>query len=283
MTSCPHCGHNLDERGSQAGGPGVDRAVSDERGNGAGGPCPSCGRSIDVPPARVENLLEPLRAYFTDLLTVIFRPSAFFRRMPVEGGVAWPLAFALITHWLGAAFQMLWNALIGGAVTSYFDALWKMAGDVADIDHPGRSALLNESRDRLVHWFWGAGSVIADPFFTLGSIFFTTFFVYIGARILVSPGKDGHLREITFESALRVICFGMSPAIFAVFPLLGGVLGHVWILIVTVIGAREVYRIETGRAILVALFPKLLFLGILFMGVFVFFVALLKLFLSAVS
>ena len=30
----------------------------------------------------------------------------------------------------------------------------------------------------------------------------------------------------------------------------------------TVIGAREVYRVRTGRAIIIALFPKLLVIGV---------------------
>jgi len=138
-----------------------------------------------------------------------------------------------------------------------------------------------EMRDRILHWIWGAGSVIADPFFTLASILFTSLFVFAGARILVTPGKNGAPQQITYESALRIICFGMSPAILAVLPIAGPVVAGICVAIVTVIGAREVYRISYGRAVIVALFPKILFLGILLLGLLFVAVVVFKIFASA--
>jgi hypothetical protein len=209
-----------------------------------------------------------IKHYLGDLFKIILHPVLFFRQMPTKGGMSWPLAFALVTHWLGSAVQFLWRTLIGASFGRYIDNIFKMAGDVAEIDSPGRGVTLLEMRERITNWVWGAGPVIADPFLTLASILFTSFLVYVGARILVTPGKNGAPNEIRFESALRIVCFGMSPAILGVFPFVGGFLAWVISLIVTIIGAREVYRISTGRSLVVALFPKLLFLGIMLMGLF---------------
>jgi len=51
----------------------------------------------------------------------------------------------------------------------------------------------------------------------------------------------------------------MSPAIFAAVPYAGGLIAPIYVAIVTVIGAREIYHISTGRAFFVGLFPKVLF------------------------
>ena len=131
------------------------------------------------------------------------------------------------------------------------------------------------------HWIWGAGSIIADPFLTLAYFFFISFLVFLGARIFVTPGKNGAPREITFESALRIVCYGMTSAILAVLPLFGGPVAYIYQIVVSVIGAREVYRIDNGRASLVALFPQVLLFGILMMVFFAITVAVIKFFATA--
>ena len=107
---------------------------------------------------------------------------------------------------MGAAAAFVWRLFIGGAIGGYFDRMMRMAGDVAEVDNPGRNAQLMEMSERMKHWIWGAGSIIADPFLTLAQIFFISFLVFLGARIFVTPGKNGAPREITFESALRIVC-----------------------------------------------------------------------------
>ena len=134
-------------------------------------------------------------------------------------------------------------------------------------------------RDQLLRWFWGVGSVIADPFLTLASILLTSIFVFAGARILV-PTDQTYRSEITYESAVRVVAYGMTPAILAAVPFVGPAVAYLGVLIVTVIAARELYRISTGRAIFVALFPKFLFLGIILTGLFFFAAIIIKLIFS---
>lgn len=233
------------------------------------GPCPNCGREFQERGAIAPQPFRPdalIKRYFSDLWQIITQPARFFRRMPLSGGLAHPLAFALVTHWLGSAFEFLWRNLLGGVVGGYFGRMFRVASDVADIDSQGRGAEILQLRERMLHWFWGAGSVIVDPFFTLFQVLFISFFVWVGARLLVTPGKDGAPSEITFESAVRLICFGLSPAILACIPILGSFTATLLTFIVTVVGAREIYRVRTGRAIAIALFPKLLFFAIIIGG-----------------
>jgi hypothetical protein len=200
--------------------------------------------------------------------------------MPKHAGVGGPLFFALVTHWLGSSLSFLWRSLMGGTVSQFFRNIFDIAKDVAEVDYPGRGEQFIQARDRILDWFFGAGPVIIDPFITLFSILFTSVLVYVGARLLVSPGPDEPREEISYESAVRIICYGMTPSILKGIPLFGGAIASICTLIVTVIGAREVYRTSTIRAILIALFPKLLFLGIILVGLVFLVLVFLKLFAS---
>jgi hypothetical protein len=224
-----------------------------------------------------------IRNYFADVCEILAHPSRFFDRMPIRGGMSGPLGFALVTHWIGAAFGFIWNTLlIRGTPFHFLQSMIQMSSQISgtsmEIDSPGRSAQLDQIKDRILNWIFGAGPIVIDPFLTLFSILFTSFLVYLGARILVTPRKDGHPDEISFESALRIICYGMTPTILSVIPVMGTWIASLGVIIVTIIGAKRVYRIQTGRAIIVALFPKVLFFGIIGMGLLVFFLVIVKLF-----
>jgi hypothetical protein len=247
VTDCPHCGFKLSDSGL------TSALLTD---------CPNCGVALPEQPnaSSASNLF---KQYLTDLREIITHPTAFFRRMPTTGGVGGPLAFALVTHWLGEAVSFLWRLAIGGSVGGMLDKMFRLAGDVADVDSPGRGAQLMEARNRIAQWIWGAGPVLADPFLTLASILFTSFLVYVGSRLLVTPGHEGAPRPLRFETALRIVCFGLTPSILAAIPIFGGAVSWVLIILVTTVGAREVYHVPTGRAVAIALFPKLLLLAIL--------------------
>ena len=221
-----------------------------------------------------ESSLSPIRRYFSTLWQILTQPTLFFKSLSITGGLSGPLAFALITHWIGSALQFLWHGWIGNTLSSYFSSVFKVSGDVIEIDHPGRAAQLMQLREQLTHWLWGTGAVIADPFITLIAVLFTSLLVFVGARIFVTT-KPG--RAVTFESAVRIICFGMAPAILAGLPLLGGFVAAFLTAIVTIIAAREVYEVGNLRATAIALFPKLLFIFVLLTGLLFFAVALVKL------
>lgn len=177
--------------------------------------------------------------------------------MPTHGGVGGPLAFALITHWLGAAIEFGWGALAGGTAQAYLQQLLeKFEQELSGVHSLGRGQWMNEASSAALGWFLGAGTVLLDPFVTLASIFLSSSMIYVGARILVAT-------PVTFEAVLRIVCYGLSPAILSVLPLVGIPLSRIYMLVVTVIGAREVFRIGTGRALVLALFPKLLVLALI--------------------
>ncbi|MBY0471317.1 hypothetical protein K2X30_09130 [bacterium] len=222
--------------------------------------------------------------YFWNLKEIHTNPKGFFRKLPVKGGLSGPLAFALVTHWIGAAAQYVWVTVLGGMFSSHFGDLFDIASKVADVDSQGRgSEVIVEMKEKILDWMWGAGSILVDPFWTLASVFFTSFFVFVGARLFVSPGKEGAPEEITFETAIRVVCFGMAPTILTFIPVAGSFLSWIGVIVITVIAAKEIYRLDTGRAIVVGLFPKVVLLACVFMGLGVLMVVLFKFLATAIS
>lgn len=220
-----------------------------------------------------------VRRYFSDLGTILFRPKEFFGRMPLSGGLAAPLTFALVTNWIGSATGFLWTRVFyltdpgrsggffGGALGQLLERFW--GDDIGDVQSLRRHYWTEQVETDFSSWVFSVGPVILDPFFTLASILFTSLLVFIAARIFITPGKTGGYRDITYESSVRVVAYGMAPAIIAGVPLAGFWVAPLYTIVVTVIGAQTAYRTDTGRAIVVALFPKLLPIAI---GMFFFFV-----------
>ena len=227
-----------------------------------------------IHPAKTENWIT---GYFRTLWQILTQPYRFFSNLDLEGGSAGPLAFAVVTMWIASFAQYSWAAMIGGAASRYFEGFFKAASDIADVDSPGRGALLLHARDQFTNWAMGAGAVLLDPFMTLVSILFVALFIFVGARLLVSPERKGLPFSIRYEGALKIVCYGKAPAILACIPILGPAFAKVVAIIVTVVGAKAAYRIGTGRALAVVLFPYLLLFGIIMSVGLVFIVAFIEL------
>lgn len=220
--------------------------------------------------------LHMIQNYGRDVFTLLKTPSAFFKQMPVTGGLSRPLAFALVNHWLGSALAFFWaetsdpaRGILGGLARWFQSFISQHFGKDNDLSflpmaQEGKSWF--QSRDQWLNWYSGMESVLIDPFFTLASILFSSVFVFIGARLLVSPPRAGHLQEVTYESTVRILCFGLTPSLLLGIPYLGGVLSSFFCVIFTLIGAREVYRVTSTRALFIVLFPKLIFFGIIGLG-----------------
>jgi hypothetical protein len=233
------------------------------------------------------NLIE---RYFRDVWRIITQPTAFFRTMPTKGGLSYPFAFALVTHWLGSAGSFLWQSTAARVFPfgqNSFDRIFEFLEQDSEIQSFSTSTHWTMIKHGISEWLWGAGSVIADPFTTLATLVFTAAMVYIGAKILVParphPGPEQDRPAlVTFESAARIVAFGMTPSILSIVPFAGAFMAGLMTIVVTVIGAREVYGVRTGRAIAVALFPKILFIGLIlsvFVVIALLFVKVLTLFM----
>ncbi len=199
---------------------------------------------------KFEGADNAIRWYIDTLKATLFHPVAFFRKLPVSGGYTIPLVFGLVTHWIGVAFRSMWLSASGEQINRLLLGAFRWGAS----ENP-------------FGWMMGIGSVIIDPFFTLFSVFFSAALIYLAARILVPAQRPEGSPTVTLESATRVVCYGMAGTIFQAVPFMGPVISAIWVGITTFFAAREVYRVSTGRAAVIILFPQILFL--LFVGAIV--------------
>lgn len=200
-----------------------------------------------------------VQAYFVTLRKILTSPTEFFRRMSVTGGFSEPLAFALVTHWIGTTLAFLWKLLFKSNDAFYSNSWSSWMG-------------LPHTEYRTLSWFFGVGAIVLDPFMTLLLIFVSSFLVFIGARLFVSPARAGSLHEVTYESATRLVCFSLAASIFLVIPFLGKGISAIYLFVLSIIGAREIYQVSTLRAAIIALFPNLLIFAIILIGLLLFIV-----------
>lgn len=212
-----------------------------------------------------------IRNYISDLSEVLFHPTRFYRGLNLAKPVAGSLVFATVTHWIGAAVAHLWEGLyrnLFSEATTFIKHSFTLAEDVMEISkNSAMSPELAKGRELLrqfqTQWYplwseWASHveKVLLDPFFTLFKISIYSFFVFLGARLLLKS------KHYTYRSLVNLICYSYAPSLFLILPLMGGVIGKLYSLVLLTIGiselAREPEPIGVLRAATVAAFPYIL-------------------------
>jgi hypothetical protein len=173
------------------------------------------------------------RAFFGTIGEVLFHPTRFYARMPVEGGLINPLIFALVMGVLGGMFGLLYQFL----VTYYFGTIFETPG-FGDFSVPVM-----------------IGSAIGLPILTIIGVFVGSGVLHL-CLMIVRGNRNG------FEATFRVIAYAMSTQMFGIIPILGGGIGFIWALVIEIIGIRESHGISTGRAALAIFLPLLAILAV---------------------
>lgn len=220
----------------------------------------------------------PVTNYFHHLKVVLTRPTDFFRDLKRPTGIAGPLFFGIVTSWIGSALEYLWYAGFGRVFGSRISDIFTAMDKSAKIDSSGDVETALALRQKLTDWVFGVGAVLIDPFKTFAWILFLSLFIWVAARLFSTPVVNDPERRWSYESAVAIAAFAQAATLFKAVPLVGGLIGIVFGTVIAVIGASETYRVSTGRGILIALFPTLLFWGVLIAGTLAFFAALLMFF-----
>jgi hypothetical protein len=205
-----------------------------------------------------------IHLYWKTVKEVLTRPRSFFRNLPSQGGMSTPLAFALVTHWISSVLGYLWSLQFRSISSSWLEQILSEVSD--DIDYSGKSAFMDQTKHILSEWFSGLGAVILDPFLVLVNILVSAFFVYIAARIFVTPGRHDRPEVIRYEAAVKIISYGLTPSVLIGVPLIGSMLSAIYTFFLTIIGVSAYYRVSTLRGMLIYLFPKVIIFGIIALG-----------------
>jgi hypothetical protein len=170
---------------------------------------------------------------------VLTRPGAFFRSMPVTGGLGSPLLYAVVVGWAGLVAAALYQAVFRSVLGSSFGAL--------GAERPELAALLA--------WVEGWAGFVAQAVFG-GVIVVIGVFVAAGVLHLMLLLLGGARRE--FEATFRVVSFAQAASVLLLVPFCGQLVSGVWTLVLYVVGLAGAHQISGGKAAAAVLLPLLL-------------------------
>jgi hypothetical protein len=165
---------------------------------------------------------------------VLFSPGRCFSTMAFEGGLKEPLAFGLLLGSIGIMFDLFWNyaMMMGGFATAEYE--W-----------------MSQSTIGLIF----LGIMIISPLFVAITIVIVSGILHL-FLLTVRGGGNG------FGATFRVISYSQSAQIFGLIPIIGGVIGGLWLLVVQVVGLREIHETSYARVIIAYLIPIALILAL---------------------
>lgn len=220
MATCGHCGY---ESHAVALCPLCGHRMS---GFGAAGPGAAGPAASGAPPVPWEDPSAGLpRNLFATWSRSLLEPGRFYRGVPFEAPALRPLLYFLIVTLVSALFTLWWRAV--GVLPAEL---------VVPFGGRGSSSA------------WAAVEFFLTPFSALAMLLISAAVLHLMA-LLLAPGRRG------FTATLRVLCYAAGPGVLTALPWLGGLVGGVWSLVLTVVGVREAHRTTTGRAAAIVLLP----------------------------
>jgi hypothetical protein len=178
--------------------------------------------------------------------SVLFSPEAIFSKMKFGVGIREPLAFGLLLGSVGTMFGVFWQFLV-------------MSGTVLTLTQH----FVGQFTMGLIF----LGLIIICPLFVLISMFLISAVLHL-FLITFRGGKNG------FEATFRVVSYSQATQILGLIPFLGGIVGLLWIIVVQIIGLREIHETSYLKVICVFLIPPaLIFFLVVASAIAVFLVA----------
>jgi hypothetical protein len=173
---------------------------------------------------------------------VLAAPAAFFRRMPVGGGLGGPLLYAVAAGWIGIA------------AAAFYQAIWiSIAGPLSlpfGLERP-------ELPQALV-WFESWAGLVAQVVFGGISVTIGAFVAagLLHVMLMLLGGARG-----TFETTFRVVCYSQATGLLLIIPVFllpfCGLFVVLWTFALYVVGLAEAHRIGYGTALAAVLLPVL--------------------------
>jgi hypothetical protein len=156
-------------------------------------------------------------------------PTAFFAQLPIRGGIANPLLYALIVSTTASLVHYIWGLLLGDPILSKAE----LSGPIIIF----------------------AGLMI--PVGILLGIAIWSGVLHLSLTLTGGANRD-------FEATFRVVCYASGPDLFYVIPYIGWAIAIVWKVYLTIVGLREVHKIATGSAVLAFTLPAVFCCGVTF-------------------
>jgi hypothetical protein len=190
------------------------------------------------PPAEGESIPA---AYGRTWYGASLQPQRFFAAMPAAGSVGHALLYYLPIGIVVAGTNLFWTMARGGVA-------------------PEEEAVLGEMP------IGGAMSPLLEflfsPLILLISIFMAAGVTHLLLRLVGGANRD-------FGFTTRVFAFAYSPQLLGIVPVVGAVVGFIWMVVVAVMGLREGHRTTLFRAAVAVLIPVAIGLALVAVAAFV--------------
>ena len=166
---------------------------------------------------------------------VVFSPRTFFRRTASEGGLRDPLAFGILFGSIGLMLELFWQFLMGqGSLSSI---------GIDFIGGHGTSIIF------LV-------ATMLCPVAATVMICVTSLIVHLLLNV-VGGAKNG------FEATFRAVSYSQAAQFWALIPYVGGLIASFWLVVVQLIGIREIHEISYARVFIAFFIPVALVIAVL--------------------
>ncbi len=175
---------------------------------------------------------------------ILIEPTRFFQgRDPVHEGLSTPLLFAIFLEWAVAIIVYARDFAVGLSEEKLIQALERSHSAFKQL-HDINFGVLK------------LGLLLINPLQSVLGILFGSVLLHAGVMIFV-PNRP-EVTERRFSTTASVTAYARASAAWLVIPYIGWLIGLIWSGFTMIIGVRETYRTSTTRAVLVTLFPFLI-------------------------
>lgn len=168
---------------------------------------------------------------------VLTAPSAFFRAMPVTGGIGSPLLYAVLVGYAGIVISAFYSFVLESVMGSAFT---RFGGGGSD----AMAGLMPYLQGGI-----GLGlQLIFGPVFLVIGLFLFAGIVHLALLALGGAARG-------FEATFRVACYIEAASLLNIIPGCGGLIATVAMLVLAIIGIAEAHGTTRGRAAAAVLLP----------------------------
>jgi len=175
------------------------------------------------------------KGIFQTAKEVTFSPRAFFKHTATEGGLREPLAFGILFGSIGLMLELFWHFLLGEESLS--------SVRIQGLGEYGASALF-------------LAAAVLCPLTATAVICLTSLMVHLLLTV-VRGGRNG------FEATFRVVSYSQATQWWALIPYVGGLVAALWLMIVQLVGVREMHEVSYTRVMIAFLIPAVLAVAVL--------------------
>lgn len=192
-----------------------------------------------------DKTVEWPKAFYDTVKASLVDPIAFFTSVADGKGIARPMIYAIIINMIVFVCLVTYQA---GFVTL------QAGTEIADLIRNAFSQMTIVTGP-LVVFFALFSAVIGVPIMTIVGFLIQAGLYHLGLIILGGAKRD-------FAATFRTVCYSTGPQVLQIIPILGGMAGAVWVIVLNIIGLKVVHETSYARSAFAVFLPLILCCGI---------------------